>query len=101
MAIWTKPTANGGQVEARNVSSFQAIINHINEAHRQFEGALNHLSLLTHDLTKASTWATRFAESLTKAIEDNGGTLEQDVEQAIRDYAPKAIREAAAETPQT
>ena len=98
MALWNKPANNGPAIEQRLISSFQSMVNEAKIAHAAFENILDHLSRVTYDVTQARDWAKRFYATASNAVVESGGTLEQDVADAIvKEYAPKAIRE----TPQT
>jgi hypothetical protein len=81
-------------------SKWQYVIDHMDAAHKHMGEAMNALSLINFDLQKGADFIARYRESLIKTIHEAGGEIEQSsVEEAIRDYVPKAIqRERVDET---
>jgi hypothetical protein len=74
-------------------SKWQVVIDHMDAAHKHMGEAMNALSMINFDLQKGADFIARYRESLVKTIQEAGGEIEQgSVEEAIRDYVPKAIQ---------
>lgn len=86
--------SNGAPQQGERPSRFQSMIEHLTHASNHVEEALNIVSTLNHDLSRANNFLINFRDTLVRTITDNGGEAVENIETQIRDFLPKALRQA-------
>ena len=104
MAIWNKPNPNNGQPNDKPRatpdlvrSRFHEILDDMDEAYARLDHAAHVFSTLIVDVEKGMKFIDKFRVDLTQAIGTNGTVehMENNIAEAVvKEYAPKAIREA-------
>jgi hypothetical protein len=90
MSIFAKPTPTAKASPELVRSRYQEILDCMNQAYQQMDRAATLHSSLIHDLEKGLRFIDKFRVDLTQAIGENGGKPEVNVEEAIKDYIPRA-----------
>jgi len=83
---------SNGQPKQNDKPKMLLAIEHLDAANSHMESAMNILSSIIMDWSKAADFIVSYRNSLVKTIEETGGDVKQSIESQFREFIPKKFK---------